>query len=251
MSRIHLVGGEKGGVGKSTVTRLLAQEFIDRELPFAGLDGDQSHGDLLRFYADYTQPVDLQDSASTDRVLLAAMEANQKVLVDLPAQSARALKRWVDENDVLELARSLEIPVVVWHVMDDSRNSADLLNRFLDDYARDDGASFVVVKNRGRGSDFSLFEKSGEQEAAEARGAKVIELPALDKHVMNRIDWLNLSFWAAGNLTEGECLGLLERQRVKVWRKQWQQQLEPISELVFGPVSVNAETNVVPFQSVA
>ena len=42
MSHIHLVGGEKGGVGKSTVARLLAQAFIDRGHAFTGLDGDQS-----------------------------------------------------------------------------------------------------------------------------------------------------------------------------------------------------------------
>ena len=35
MSTIHFVGGEKGGVGKSVVAHLLAQLFIDRELPFA------------------------------------------------------------------------------------------------------------------------------------------------------------------------------------------------------------------------
>ena len=29
MSRIHFVGGEKGGVGKSVVARLLAQYYID------------------------------------------------------------------------------------------------------------------------------------------------------------------------------------------------------------------------------
>ena len=34
MSIVHLVGGEKGGVGKSVVARLLTQLFIDRSLPF-------------------------------------------------------------------------------------------------------------------------------------------------------------------------------------------------------------------------
>jgi len=32
MSTVHLVGGEKGGVGKSVVARLLAQSFIDRSI---------------------------------------------------------------------------------------------------------------------------------------------------------------------------------------------------------------------------
>ena len=39
-SRIHLIGGEKGGVGKSMVARLLAQYFIDHEMPFVGFDTD-------------------------------------------------------------------------------------------------------------------------------------------------------------------------------------------------------------------
>ena len=61
MSQIHFIGGEKGGVGKSLVSRVLAQYFIDRGLPFLGFDTDRSHGALLRFYGDYASPV-----ASTD-----------------------------------------------------------------------------------------------------------------------------------------------------------------------------------------
>ena len=53
MSTIHLIGGEKGGVGKSVVARLLAQYMIDHEIPFTGFDTDRSHGSLLRFYSDY------------------------------------------------------------------------------------------------------------------------------------------------------------------------------------------------------
>ena len=50
MANIHLIGGEKGGVGKSLVSRLLAQYFIDHSIPFMGFDSDRSHGALLRFY---------------------------------------------------------------------------------------------------------------------------------------------------------------------------------------------------------
>jgi len=57
MTHIHLVGGEKGGVGKSVVARLLAQYFIDHGIAFLGFDSDRSHGALLRFYAGYASPV--------------------------------------------------------------------------------------------------------------------------------------------------------------------------------------------------
>jgi len=56
-SAIHLIGGEKGGVGKSLVSRLLAQHFIDRGVSFTGFDTDRSHGALMRFYAGYASPV--------------------------------------------------------------------------------------------------------------------------------------------------------------------------------------------------
>src|SRR5260370_41260672 len=57
MTKIHLIGGEKGGVGKSVVARLLAQYFIDHQIGFLGFDSDLSHGALVRFYAGYASPV--------------------------------------------------------------------------------------------------------------------------------------------------------------------------------------------------
>ena len=233
MSQIHLIGGEKGGVGKSTVARLLAQEFIDRNLPFLALDGDQSHADLLRFYGDYSQPLNLRDNQSADAILLSAIEADRQVLVDLPAQSAGVLETWIAETDVLELTQELNIDLVVWHVLDGSRNSVDLLERSLNDFAEDSGVTFIIVKNHGRGSQFDSFDKSETKAKAIQRGAKIIDLSALDENVMSRIDWLGMSFWAAANLTQGESLSLLERRRVAAWRKNWQEQLQPLVDLIF------------------
>jgi cellulose biosynthesis protein BcsQ len=51
MTNIHLIGGEKGGVGKSLVSRIVAQYLIDKNVPFLGFDTDRSHGALMRFYS--------------------------------------------------------------------------------------------------------------------------------------------------------------------------------------------------------
>jgi hypothetical protein len=42
MNKIHLIGGEKGGVGKSVVARVAAQYMIDKSIPFVGFDTDRS-----------------------------------------------------------------------------------------------------------------------------------------------------------------------------------------------------------------
>jgi hypothetical protein len=225
MSHIHLVGGEKGGVGKSTVARLLAQAFIDRQQAFVALDGDRSHGDLLRFYADYTVPLNLDENASADAILLSAIETDQAVLVDLPAQSANALHNWIQESGVLDLAKELDIPLTYWHVTDGSRNSVELLQRAIDDFSGSDAVAFVIVRNAGRGGNFAAFEQSTAKARAEAIGARTIDLGRLDDKVMSNIDWQNLSFWAAANRDQGECLSLLDRQRVRSWYARWQEQL--------------------------
>jgi len=118
MSQIHFIGGEKGGVGKSVLTRLLAQYHIDRGLPFRAFDTDRSHGAMLRFYGEYSQPIMLDEFASADQLIEAAVENQQDVLVDLAAQTSVPLFDWMDENDVLGLAAEEGISVSLWHVLD-------------------------------------------------------------------------------------------------------------------------------------
>ncbi len=57
MSKVHFVGGEKGGVGKSMTARVLAQYYIDNERPFLGFDCDSSHATFSRFYQDFSSPI--------------------------------------------------------------------------------------------------------------------------------------------------------------------------------------------------
>ena len=75
MGKVHFVGGEKGGVGKSMTARLLAQYYIDHELPFLGFDCDASHSTFSRFYNDFASTVVIGEEDSLDG-LLEAMEEN-------------------------------------------------------------------------------------------------------------------------------------------------------------------------------
>lgn len=229
MSQIHFIGGEKGGVGKSVVSRLLAQCHIDRQSPFQAFDTDRSHGAMMRFYRDYSHPIVLNDFASADRLMEAAVEREQTVLVDLAAQTTLPLANWIDENDLLGLAAEENIGVVLWHVLDDGVDGIDLLSRLIDRYT--DRASYVVVRNFGRGKDFSAFEDSPGRAAADSMGARVIDLPALHAATMRKVDHHDLSFWAAGN-NKQQGLGLMERQRVKVWMRKAYQQFDSLGAIL-------------------
>lgn len=228
MSKIHFIGGEKGGVGKSVLARLLAQYQIDNNQPFTVFDTDQSHGAMLRFYGDYSRSVSLDAFDDADLLMEAALATPQNVLVDLAAQTAAPLFRWIDQNDFLTLAADEGVGVVFWHVMDDGADGIGLLQRLLDRYG--DAASYVVVQNYGRGKDFSAFRGSPARAAAEAVGARFIELPELHAATMRKVDHLAASFWAAGQSRPGG-LGLMDRQRLKVWLRKANEQIASL-----GPV---------------
>ena len=229
MANIHLIGGEKGGVGKSVVARVLAQYMIDKNIEFLGFDTDRSHGSLLRFYSDYAAPVLTDRFESLDAVVEAATENPEKrVLVDLAAQTHDALVRWMDESDVLEMVAELGLTINYWHVMDSGKDSADLLKKLLDRFGA--RLNYVLVLNQLRGENFEIFERSGEKERALALGASIISIKRLHEAVITKIDAGSTSFWAAKNKSETDVkgLGLLERQRVKVWLRHAYEEIDRV-----------------------
>jgi hypothetical protein len=231
MSRILFVGGEKGGVGKSVVARLLAQRFIDREVPFAAVDADQTHGVLLRSYGEYAQSVNLALPESADQIMDRALAAERRVLVDLPGQSAQSLRAWLSGADVLRFASEMGIAFTYFHVIDGGFASVSELDRALGYFA--DTLQHVVVKNLGRGSDFNAFEQSDARRRLNDAGGHVITIPELQPASMYAIDQGGISFWAAIHSSDGEqALRPLDRQRVRVWLENCYAALDSVADIL-------------------
>jgi hypothetical protein len=227
MANIHFIGGEKGGVGKSLVSRVVAQYFIDKKLPFLGFDTDRSHGALMRFYAGYASSVLVDRYEMLDAIIEAAVEQpGRRVLVDLAAQTHEPLVKWMDESGVLDLAAEAAFEIHYWHVMDAGKDSVDLLKRLLDRF--DARLRYVLVFNQIRGDDFAILKESGLDARALSLGARTISLRHLSDAAMNKIDAASSSFWAAQNTAgkENAGLGLMDRQRVKTWLREAYQQLD-------------------------
>ncbi len=231
MASLNFIGGEKGGVGKSVVSRLLAQYFIDRGRPFTGFDTDRSHTSFTRFYADYASPVLVDRYEGLDKVAssfeeVPAMGQQGNVIVDLAAQTAAPLARWIKDSDLLPLLGEMGVTVNFWHISDAGKDSVDLLDRLINTYGP--GPNYIVVKNLGRGSNFVDLEESAALKKALALGARVVTLGPLHEASMRKIDNQNASFWAAINNRgqDENALGMLERQRVKTWLRNSYEMLD-------------------------
>ncbi len=229
MSTIHFVGGEKGGVGKSVVARVLSQYFLDNGLLYAGFDADQSHATLTRYYPEFTQPIVIDDFTSIDQIVERATDDEEKqLLIDLPSQSQRFLDRWLEDSGVLEMCDELGIRTVFWYVVDGGRDSVMLLDAFQQKYGAQ--MPFVVVRNHGCGSDFGdvdavLAQGSAGSQDSTSRLVGVVDIPELHNATLHRIDKRALSFWTAINIKRSDDthLSMMERQRTRVWlRKAFQ-----------------------------
>lgn len=227
MANIHFIGGEKGGVGKSLVSRLVAQYLIDKELPFLGFDTDRSHGALLRFYAGFASPVLIDRYEALDSIIEAAVEQpDRRILVDLAAQTHDPLVKWMDESGVLDMAAESGFTITYWHVMDSGRDSVDLLKKLLDRFGA--RLNYVLVRNQMRGDDFGMLEQSGEQDRALGFGAHVVTIKHLSDSIIQKIDASSSSFWAAQHDADKSRtgLGMMDRQRLKMWLRDAYQQID-------------------------
>ena len=187
MANIHLIGGEKGGVGKSVVARVLAQYMIDKDIPFVGFDTDQvawiADAVLHRFRIPML--VDSYESLDT-MVELAAENPEERILVDLAAQTHERLVKWIDESGVLEALSDHGLSLTYWHVMDSGKDSVALLKSLIDRFGS--RLNYVIVLNQLRGDNFDLFEKSGEKAQADGlqREDRLAEAAESGRHRQDR-----------------------------------------------------------------
>jgi hypothetical protein len=180
----------------------------------------------MRFYAGFASPVLIDRYEALDAIIEAAVaEPDRRIIVDLAAQTHEPLAKWMEESGVLELADEAGFALYYWHVMDAGKDSVDLLARLLDRFGG--RLRHVLVLNQLRGDDFSILKASGEETRALALGARTVSIKRLNEAAIQKIDATSSSFWAAKNSADKETtgLGLMDRQRVKLWLRAAYEQI--------------------------
>ena len=242
MGTLHLMGGEKGGVGKSFTSRLQAQYFVDHDHTLIGFDTDASHNTFSRFYAQFTSIIKLDDYSGLDQIIDAAEQNPQAdIIVDLAAQTTQTIQQWIDDSDLFGILQELNYQLYLWHVMDDGADSMRLLSELMQDTAGKPH-TLVVVQNYGRGKSFTQFEHSTVYQQARAHDAKTILLPNLEYSLSQKLDFESLSFWAAVN--NKDVMKVVERHRAGVWLKFCYQQLDRILKPAVPPGTLSDDQTV-------
>lgn len=229
--RLILTHGEKGGVGKTTVARVIADFLNARDIEFRAFDAEGPLGQLLRFHPNETAPVDVSDAASVAPVLDYLMDGGGKpvALVDLGARSGADVKSWLYRGGALEEAEADRLGITVVYVLGGAVDSVGHLKECFAALGRD--ADYIIVKNLGVAPKFEIYDQSKIREELQAIGARETTFPALDPAVYQSVDRASVSFTAFSE-NQGGNFGFTERRYCRTWLRECFAALEEVASLL-------------------
>lgn len=229
--RLVITHGEKGGVGKTTVARVVADFLTSRDIDFRAFDAEGDTGQLLRFHPDQTAPVDVGSAASVAPVLDYLMDGGGKgvALVDLGARSGTDLKAWLYRGGALEETAESRLGTTVVYVIGGAVDSVGHLKECFGALGRD--VNYVLVKNKGVSPTFDVYEQSNIRQELLTAGAREITLPALDPAVYQSVDKASTSFTSFTE-NQGGSFGYTERRYCRTWLRECYSVLDDVAALL-------------------
>src|ERR1700750_1133932 len=142
---VILVGADKGGVGKTTVSRALLDYFIAHNIVTRAFDTEAPKGTLKRFHPDVTDGVDITSTADQMKIFDTLSSDEAKVtVIDIRAGLLSTTLKSLRDIGFLDAAKKSQLTFTVFHILGPSIASLseiDEISGFMED------ANYVLVKN--------------------------------------------------------------------------------------------------------
>ena len=212
MPTIHLIDGEKGGVGKSFVAKTMIQYALDRGLAHTVVETDRSNPDVANIYGDNCKRAILSENErqahKSDRIFELAL--SKPLIVSLPSQVHKSLASWIEKNKLLEFAPGCGVNFLKWFVSNGEYDSTKLFAKSLNYY--EDRLPHILVKNFGLCDEWEQIDDDELlQELIRKYQVKVIDFPKLGYNERYLINKEQLTF---GEAKTSSKLTILAKQRV-------------------------------------
>lgn len=250
MKHFVMVLTDKGGTGKSMLTRAIADRYARDGIKALLIDGDGEVGQLFQFYSKVDVAGNPVNQAAGDGVLTMRVTGEEKerdkllamldydlpvVLVDMPAASLTALARMNTEVGFFDELKRSGYRATMINVLSPFQSSTRTVKQMIELSGKN--ADYVAVINRWFGDDEDFYMWLGDtsnppsqgREMLPAFGGIEIELPRLQTGVLVAMDDLMLTF---SNACESAFLSRPQRSRLIRWMKDTDIQLDKISHLI-------------------
>jgi len=188
-----VVGADKGGVGKTTVSRLLLDYLAARKTPARAFDAEHPRGTLERFHPDLTEIVDSTSTADQMRIIDTLEDSGAKVSVlDVRAGHLGPTLKALENMGFLQAAKERQFTFCLFHVLGPSVSSLDEIE-ITAPYVSD--AHYYLVKNHV--NDTTFFEWDPDTYHAyfdEVKAAGEINIPKLNELAYEQVEISGVPF---------------------------------------------------------
>jgi hypothetical protein len=140
---VIIVGADKGGVGKTTVTRTLLDYFSARKIPIRAFDTESPKGTLKRFHPDVTDVVDVM-KVPDQMQIFDTLTDSAVTMIDVRAGLLSPTLNALRDIGFLDAARKGQITFSVFHILGPSVASLD---EIADTAEHMTDAKYFLVKN--------------------------------------------------------------------------------------------------------
>jgi hypothetical protein len=223
MPQIHLIDGEKGGVGKSFFARALVYYSYLKNLKFYLVDSDRSNPDVAARYPEGSRTVFFSEveKKANDADILFNLSLEKPVVVNLPSQIEIIVSGWIERNGLIdELGKEYGLEIYKWFLCTGAHDSNTL---FIESAEKFGGKiQHILVQNHAFSDEddwnqiFQDYPRL-EQLINEQKIPKLI-LPRMGTAEKNVIDQHQWTF-AHASSKENKDFSALPKQRVVNWLK--------------------------------
>lgn len=181
---IYVVGGGKGGVGKSMFTMALLDALAARETSVLLVETDTSNPDVYKSYEDAVDQKLLIDLDDVDGWIVLINEAQQHpdhlIVVNSAARNQEGVQRFGET--LLRSLPELNRELVTFWLINRQRDSVELLADYV---TRMEGTRCHVVRNKyfGEPHKFDFFNASKLRGQLESEGGTTLDFPDLADRV--------------------------------------------------------------------
>lgn len=188
-----LVGADKGGVGKTTLSRSLLDYFTRHQVATRAFDTEYPRGSLHRFYPAKTEVIDLTNVAAQMKVLDTMETSGVPVTVlDFKAGNLSYALDLFERIGVLEAARNGTFNLGLVHVVGPSIASLDEIgeiSRYLE------GVQYVLARNSINETNFFEWDEATHKKYFSAiPAAQEINVPKLNEMAYEQVDVAGVTF---------------------------------------------------------
>jgi hypothetical protein len=123
---VIIVGADKGGVGKTTISRTLLDYFTAHQIPTRAFDTEAPKGTLKRFHPDVTDIVDINLVPDQMKIFDTLNSATASVtVIDVRAGLMSVTLRALRDIGFIDAAKKGQITFAVFHILGPTIASLD------------------------------------------------------------------------------------------------------------------------------